>query len=76
MAIKASIASDFSLYWNNKDKFNYIEITPYEPTNVYLDSSKKFYFKFYVSDINDALNQEKGDVIIYFKSTISATIYI
>lgn len=46
IAVKTSETNFVNIYWNNKEDFDYIELTPSTPTNITLNK-KTIFFSFY-----------------------------
>jgi hypothetical protein len=81
VAVKSSKSTNLTIYWNNKEDLNFIEMTPNEPTTMLLEIKKKFYFSFYVQDSpssNDAdsRNEDRKDIRIYLKLNVRANVYV
>lgn len=64
-----------SLYWNNKDDLNFIELTPNEPSTMQLVKDKTLYFSLFSRDI-DLLTEKKQNLIFYFQSTVQIQVYL
>ena len=81
VAVKSSKTSNLTIYWNNKEDLNFIELTPNEPSVMMLETEKKFYFSFYAQDSlssnnADKLNEDRKDIKIYLKLNIRANVYV
>ena len=81
VAVKSSQSSSLTIYWNNKEDLNFLELTPNEPNSMLLEIEKKFFFSFYVQDSfgsknADKRNDDRKDIKIYFKLNVRANIYV
>lgn len=76
IAVKSMEIAMISIFWNNKEDLNYLELTPGEPSLMQLEKDKKLYFSFFAQDIDSVNETEKGDVEIYIKSSVQANIYL
>lgn len=69
--MKSSSKTDISIYWNNKSDLNYVEVTANKEMKMQLDSTKKFYFEFYVGS-----KEKNGNIVVYFRTDIESHIYL
>ena len=76
VAVKGANTSVMSIFWNNKDDLNYLELTPGEPSMMKLEKNRKFYFSFYAQEGDTEHSKDKGNVEIYIKSSVQANIYL
>lgn len=76
VGVKSADSAMLSVYWNNKDDLNYIELTPGEPSIMTLDSTKKLYFSFYSQEMNKKTESDLGNVEIFIKSSVPALVYL
>ena len=80
VSVAAEVDTEITLYWNNKPDLNYIELTPNEPSQMKLDTNKKFYFTFYARDIDGGADENsinlRRDIRVYIKTDIRANIYL
>lgn len=74
VAVKSSNSCNLSIFWNNKEDLNYIELTPNEPSTMMLDRSKSFYFAFYARDAE--ATSDRGIVSLYVKANVQANVYL
>ena len=75
IGVKSADGGMLSLYWNNKEDLNYIELTPGEPSIMHVDSTKRLYFSLYAQDVNKKA-KDLGSIEIYIKSNIPVTVYM
>ena len=76
IGIKSSSSCIVSVYWNNKVDLNYLELTPNEPSSMFLAEDKKLYLATYVKDSKSKSKDDRGDIFFYFKTSIRADVYI
>ena len=81
LGIKSTTQAMVSVYWNNKEDLNFIELTPNEPTNMILDADRKFYFTFYAQDADSSdssgkASEDRKDIKLYFKLDVRANIFL
>lgn len=76
LAIKSMDIAMVSVFWNNKEDLNYLELTPGEPSLMQVEKDKKLYFSFFAQDIDSLAETERGDVEIYIKSNVQVNIYL
>ena len=81
VAVKSSQATSLTVYWNNKEDLNFIELTPNEPSTMLLETEKKFYFSFYAQDSftssnADKPNQDRKDIKVYLRLNVRANVYV
>lgn len=76
VSIKSSASCFISIFWNNKDDLNYLELTPGEPSSMFLDKNRKLYFSSFVKDVDSKTANDRGNVVFYIKSSVRADIYL
>ena len=80
LTVQSMSDTELTLYWNNKEDMDYIELTPNEPNTMLLKKNKKFYFTFYARDIdggaNDSSMNLRRDVRIYIKTDVRTNVYV
>jgi hypothetical protein len=75
VAVKSSTTCPLTLFWNNNESLNYLEITPNVPSTMALESQRSLFFSFYVQD-KDALNGDRGVVTLYVQTDVRASVYL
>jgi hypothetical protein len=81
IAVKSAKKTGLTIYWNNKEDLNFIELTPNEPSTMPLEVEKKFYFSFYAQDSQtssnaDVPNDDRKDIKIYLRMNVRANVYV
>ena len=76
LAVKSTDLGMISVFWNNKENLNYLELTPGEPTLMQVEENKNLYFSFFAQDADSVSESDRGDVEIYIKSSVQANVYI
>lgn len=76
LSVKSSTTCKASIFWNNKEDLNFLELTPNEPSTMVIDKGKKLYFSAYVKDNEAKSKKDRGEVSLYIKSSVQADVYI
>lgn len=76
LSVKSSSTCNVNIFWNNKEDLNYLELTPNQPSTMFLDKGKKLYFSTFVKDTESKSEKNRGNVAIYIKSSVRADIFV
>jgi hypothetical protein len=76
VAVKAASQTNLSLFWNNKEDLNYIELIPNVPTSMAIDKAKNLYFSFFAHRAEDGIEWPNARVTFYLKTDVRANFYV
>ena len=76
VAVRSKTNTQISIFWNNKEDLNYIELTNNQHTRMNLEKKKHFYFSFFVRDSDSQKKADRGKIMIYLKTSVQSTVYV
>lgn len=63
-----------SLYWNNKEELNFLELTPNEPSTMQLARSKTLYFSLFAHELDSS--SKRDSLFIYIQASVQAEVHL
>lgn len=74
VGVMSSVTGQVSLYWNNKEDLNFVELTPNEPSSMQLVRDKKFYFTLFARELSKS--EKKDSLLFYIQTSSKVDVYL
>ena len=66
--MKSKTRTDISIYWNNKDNLNFVEVTPNKHNWLIVQKEKPLFFEFHAEDSDS--KKDRGKIVIYINTNV------